>query len=79
MDQNSPSDNPWVSYYSRQSTARVFTVCINYNVIKVRKSQKQIMVSLILTKKRTTLTILSKEDPQDSEFRSGFFGELRTQ
>ena len=28
-------------------------------------------------KKGTKLTILSKEDPQDSEFRS-FFGELKT-
>ena len=51
------------------------TVRRKFNLLKVRKSQKQSMVSSILPKKRTKLTILSKEDPQDSEFHS-FFGRI---
>ena len=46
-------------------------------LLKFRQSRKQIMVFSILPKKRTKLTILSKEEAQDSEFRL-FFGELRT-
>ena len=40
-------------------------------LLKVRQSQKQIMVS----QKWTRLTILSREDAQDSKFRS-FFGRI---
>ena len=42
--------------------------------VKVSKSPKKIM-SLILPKKRTKLTILSTDGAQDSEFRS-FFGRI---
>ena len=45
-------------------------------VLKVSKSQKQFMVSLILPKKeRNSLCILSKGDTQNSEFHL-FFGRI---
>ena len=47
-------------------------------LVKVRQSQKQLMISSILQKK-LKLSILSKERAQDSEFRSVFLGELRKQ
>ena len=40
--------------------------------LKVSKSRKQFMMSKLLQKKRTKLTILSKEDGQDSGIRSLF-------
>ena len=45
--------------------------------IKGQKISKANYGFLNSPKKGTKLTILSKEDPQDSELRS-FFGELRT-
>ena len=44
---------------------------------KGKKISKENYGFLNSPKKRTKLTILSKEDTQDSEFHS-FFGELRT-
>ena len=47
-----------------------------YLETKVTKSQKTIQGLLSSPKKRTKLTILSKEDAQDSEFCS-FFGRIK--
>ena len=44
--------------------------------LKVRQSQKQIIVSSVIPKnKRNSLTMLSGEDAQDSDFRS-FHGRI---
>ena len=52
-----------------------FWEAMNESCVKVSKPRKQFMVSLILPKKRTILTILSREDAKDSEFRS-FLGRI---
>ena len=48
---------------------------MNKSCVKVSKPRKQLIVSSILPKKRTILTILSREDAKDSEFRS-FLGRI---
>ena len=45
-----------------------FWEAMNESCVKVSKPRKQLMVSSILPKKGTILTILSREDAQDSEF-----------
>ena len=63
----------WNDWWTKVKTSS-FQNIVSVYIVKVRQSQKKIMVSSILPK-GTKITFLSREDAQDSEFCL-FFGRI---